>query len=67
LEGTFSEINGTRSRVTMTFRPDIDEGNCLPGRGTITLTTKGDDTFLAEFRPDSGAGSWDSELHRQDG
>jgi hypothetical protein len=67
LNGTFSEISGTRSRVTMTFRPDDED--CLPGsRGTITLTTKGNDTLLAEFQPDdSGAGFWDAELRRQGG
>jgi len=66
LNGNFSEISGTRSTITMTFEPDLKE-NCLQGTGTLTLTAKGDDTLLAEFQPDSGPGSWDSELHRQNG
>jgi hypothetical protein len=64
LKGSFSEISGTQSRVTMTFIPDKED--CRRS-GTITLTTKGNDTLLAEFQPDSGAGSWDAELRRQVG
>jgi len=66
LVGTFSKISGSRSTITMTFEPDLKE-NCLQGTGTLTLTAKGDDTLLAEFQPDSGSGSWDSELHRENG
>jgi hypothetical protein len=64
LKGSFSEISGTQSRVTMTFIPDKED--CRRS-GTITLTTKGNDTLLAEFQPDSGAGSWDAEFRRQGG
>lgn len=63
VDGAFSEISGTRSRVTMTFRPD--DADCVEGRGTLTLTTKSNDSLLAEFHPDTAGGSWDTELRRQ--
>lgn len=64
LNGAFSEITGTGSRVTMTFRPD--DADCTEGRGTLTLTTKSNNSLLAEFHPDRPGGSWDTELHAAD-
>ena len=68
LIGTFSQVSGTRSRVTMSFRPDGEMADCLVGTGKLTLSTQDGDTLLAEFHPeDGGQGFWDARLTRQGG
>jgi hypothetical protein len=68
LIGTFSQVSGTGSRVTMAFRPDGETADCQIGAGTIMLKTSDNGTLLAVFDPDGGGQAyWDAHLARQGG